>query len=1143
VKSADWTRRLDALDPQRSCLVKAPAGSGKTELLTARYLSLLAEGGPGGGPCRPGQILAVTFTDKAAVEMRSRIAHWLARAAEPGYEPAPGSDWEVEILGRARRALEAHRADPTLLKNPTAYRVGTFHSFCASVCRSWPVASGIPVSSDILPQHLQESALRSAVQTLLADLRRRPLADPHRQAFERRLAALGNSLRRLTSQLAALLRERHKLTQFRVAAGAGAEVSEGAIEAFLRDFLAPIRDCFLAPGSFRNALAAGEVPEDGEPLPEEPPGDTPDSVPAWSRVARCLLTKGRELRADCRRTFECGEDLALLTERLRLFYDLDPSPASRRPDLQALEDYLLLSGRALEHLRPLIPGGGLDYLELELGARRALRNAEGVPSESLIFFHEHLRHILVDEAQDMNRAQLDLLGFLTEGWEPDDAGNPRTVFVVGDPKQSIYRFRRAEVALFEELAEIGIRRDGSEGPLPFSRCLELESNFRSAPGLVAFANALFARVMADPDRAQDEVPFGPGKAERGESPFAPELRLAFFADAKKSKPRKKKGEEAEAVVAVPPELPADRREARWVSAQVARLHALRPQETIGILLPRRTRLDAYVAALRAEGVPVKMVEGENLGAKPEVMHLHNLFRALARPYDDLAWAGVLRAPWCRVGEAALYALAASGQGAGDWRERLRASEIPEVSHLWGPLSSALIDFGREPFSATLRRAWETLDGPEAVAARYGTQGVGNCLEYFELLGQCEALPAEEALALVEYRFEEAYTPPDPAAASSPVQLMTIHRAKGLEFDHVFAAYLGYTPGRGDGRDQPPFLLLDLPDGWGQRVPCAAAERDSRAEGKCLPHALLGAVDRLRDRAETKRLLYVAATRAKRSLTLSGCGKIDREVPLGPKQSPLNLVLSALPTLGAQFPDLLLLNPDHGEPPSPAPVPAPLAWQEPAPPPLQAFPLPYTTKSPSERLDPEEDQAKAGGEDERTEEGDGTAATVGKVVHRLLERLAKGGAGTALPPVESVAAALRTEGLSALEAERLAPTLLAEARAAWDDSGFVALRAGGTLHPEWALEHMIPRGSEESATVMTGRLDLVIERADAVVIVDYKTGRRPAGKDPGAFKSEMVEHYGHQLSRYEEMLGALPAFAGKRVTSRLLLTDLPTDRMV
>jgi len=1141
VKSADWGRRLEALDPRRSCLVKAPAGSGKTELLTARYLSLLAQKSPDGAPCRPGQILAVTFTDKAAVEMKSRIALWLTRAAE-GYTPPEGADWEVEILGRARAALEAHRADPTLLRNPTAYRVGTFHSFCASVCRSWPVASGIPVGSDILPQHLQESALEDAARSLLQDLRRRRLSDPLRQAFERRLAALGNSARRLSAQVVGLLRERHKLPHFQAATGAGSEASQRALEAFLRDFLAPVYEVFLAPGSFEKAMAEGAHTEGEEPLPSQPPGDTPECAAAWGRVARCLLTQGKGLRAAVRDSFVLGEELAPLAERLSLFYDLDPDPACHRPDLQALEDYLLLAGAALGHLGPRIPGAGLDYLELELGARRALENAEGLPSESLIFFHEHLRHILVDEAQDMNRAQLDLLGFLTEGWEPGASGPPHTVFVVGDPKQSIYRFRRAEVALFEELADHGVRRDGSEGPFPFDRCLELESNFRSSPGLVAFANALFERVLAEPDPARDEVPFGAGKAERGGEPCSPELRLALFADAKKPKPRKKKGEEAPTAEEAPTLAP-DRREALWVAAEVAKLHARSPQETIGILLPRRTRLDAYVAALREAGVAVKMVEGENLGGKPEVVHLHNLFLALARPYDDIAWAGLLRAPWCRVGECALFALARPDLRPGAWKERLRDSDRPEVLRLWESLTPALADFGREPYSATLRRAWERLGGPEAVAARYGTAGVGNCLEYLDLLGQCEELPAEEAVALVEYRLDEAYTPPDPAAASSPVQLMTVHRAKGLEFDHLFSAYLGYVPGRGDGRDQPPFLLLDLPDEEGRRVPCAAAERDARAEGKSLPHALLGLADRLRDRAETKRLLYVAVTRAKKSLTLSGCGKLDGETATAPNHSPLSLVLSALPQMGGSFSELLTLNPDQsGDPARPGAARPSLSTEE-AVAPLGAFPLPYVTKSPSEKLDAEEDQAKAGGEDERYTEDDGTAAIIGKVVHRLLEKLASAGEEGTLPPADAVAAALRSEGLGENEAKRLAPELVKEARSAWDDPGFKALRAGGALHAEWGLEHFAPAEGAPSPTVLTGRLDLVIEREGEVLILDYKTSRRPKGTQPAAFKAEMKEHYRPQLKRYEEMLAPLPAFQGKHIRSCLLLTDLPGERIL
>ena len=905
--TGDWPARLRALDPRRSFIVQAPAGSGKTELLTARYLALLAAGGAGGAPCTPGQILAVTFTDKAALEMKARIALWLERAADPTYEPR--SDWDREVVERARAAWKAHGGRADLLRNPTAYRVGTFHGFCASVCRAWPVESGIPVGSEVMDDQSQPRVIEEAVRALLASLRHRPPESPLRQALERRLAALNNSTRRLVGQLSAVLRERHQIGELEDSLRSGDPGGRAVLENTFRSRVEPAREYFLNNDARWRALAAAgrqASPKGCNPLPDDIPGSGLESVWDWVAVASVFLAAGKGGPSP-RRALpkDWPEDVKTFVKELpsevvsplAFFLKKDFEAGWLAADGEALRDTLLLLKGALVLLRPLIPGKGLDYLELELGAGRALGNAEGIPSESLIFFHEHLRHLLVDEAQDMNPFQVSLLGTLTEGWELEDRDNPRTLFVVGDPKQSIYRFRGAEVALFDEMREAGIPREG-EGPFTFGEEVHLTSNFRSAHRLVRFTNALFERVMADPVRDHDEVSFGAGEPAATDAGQPTATRLVVF-----TAPSAKDEDEEDDGGAMA--VSREQAEAEWVAAEVAALHRQQPTSSIGILIPRRTQLDLYVAALRARQVPVRMVEGENLVAKPEVFHLHNLFKAMARPYDDAAWACALRAPWCRVGEDVLMALKEEVTGGKCWSEAIRASEIPEVHLFSEVIKQGLEDFGREAYHATLLRAWERLGGPAATAARYDTYGVGDALEYLSLLEVCGGLPAEEALALLEERLEKAYTPPDPAAAASPVQLMTIHKAKGLEFDHVFAVYLGYRPGRSGSQEKPPYLMLPLPEAKGRRALCVAMERDARWKGRSLGHDLLADIARKRERAEVKRLFYVAVTRARFSLTLTGCGKQDQKTPLtAAAGSPLGLLLRATREGGQALPEFV-----------------------------------------------------------------------------------------------------------------------------------------------------------------------------------------------------------------------------------------------
>ncbi len=335
-------------------------------------------------------------------------------------------------------------------------------------------------------------------------------------------------------------------------------------------------------------------------------------------------------------------------------------------------------------------------------------------------------------------------------------------------------------------------------------------------------------------------------------------------------------------------------EADWVAAEVAALHRHQPTSTIGILIPRRTQLDLYVAALRSRQVARAHggggePRGQTRGLPPpQPLQGHGppLRRrgVGVRPPGPVVPGGRRRAPRPQEGNGGRQVLV------GD-HPRLRAARGQRVRRRDQALSRGLRPGGlpRHPPAGL----GNSSAGPQATAARYDTYGVGNALEYLSLLRACGGLPAEEALALLEDRLEKAYTPPDPAAAASPVQLMTIHKAKGLEFDHVFAVYLGYRPGRSGNQERPPYHLLPLPGAAGARTLCVAMERDARWKGQepgprpPLRHW------KKREQAEVKRLFYVAVTRARLSLTLTGCGKRDEKAPLtAAAGSPLDLLLRA-----------------------------------------------------------------------------------------------------------------------------------------------------------------------------------------------------------------------------------------------------------
>jgi len=1105
----DQSVRDAALAPDRSFILEAPAGSGKTDLLTARYLGLLE------GVRSPRQILAVTFTRKAAHEMQSRILGILDRTLA-GAEPE--SPWDARMLELARRAAANPRLTPEVLRNPSSYRIGTFHSFCGSLVKAFPVESGVPPGGAVLGDLDQESAREGAVADLLEDILHggRPGLEP---ALEARLAARGGSLDRVSGELLSLLERRDQLEAFGQAlrkdgADPGRTVRD-AISRLMSGHLAPARDYLAsrpeAYAALRSDLAACGAPAAAH-LPEVLPPMTAEAARPWIALAAVFLAKAGTLRKTTHHTIhgkgfaktqswaflkETPEEVTASLSAVRLW-----SPEAGLEGLDELADVFSLSAAALEVLSRRIPAAGLDYIELELAALRCLR-WQDVPSRGLVFLQEHLRHLLVDEAQDMNDLQVDILSRLTEGWQPGDG---RTVFVVGDPKQSIYRFRRAEVALFSGLAREGIPR---EGEAPFAlEPLRITANFRSDPRLVRFCNALFERVMADPDPVRDEVPFGPGEPFLEEDPEPAPVAVASF--------ERFTGDDGE-----PSDDDPREREAAWVASRIAALHRERPGDTIALLYPARTVLDHFVRAIRDAGVPLRLLDGEDLTARPEVRHLENLFTALARPFDDIAWAAALRAPWCRLPMAALCGLA---EREGPWSRRVLAlaDEEGPARAFAGAAREALRLFGREPYARTLLRLWEDAGGPRATAASYGAAGVANALAFLSKLDGCGILPTEEALDVLGRILARSYAPPDPQAAHSPVSALTIHRAKGLEFDHVFAAYLDRSPLSGYSRNKPVLAISRWPSG--DRPVLVAAQTGFSGREENLAYHLLDELEKGRAQAEDRRLFYVAATRARKSLTLTG-QRSPRQ-----KECPLKRLLEAVACgegLGAPFSEMDVTLLENPEAPREARGAAPLLPVL-DPPPFDPEPLPYAFAKASDAGDEAEEETALPPRHGGGEEPDPHARPRGTVIHRILETLAR---ARPLPSEKAVAAALVDEGMPAADAASEAGPAIEEALAAWSFPGFSALRKRAeALLPEWGVEDY----RAEGGTLRLGRIDLALRLPEGFALVDYKTARRPDSAPEQEWFDYEVAQYRHQLAAYADMVRALEG-APAAVTAYLFFT--------
>ena len=510
---ADSQKRSRALDPALSFHLEAPAGSGKTFLLTARFLRLL------GLVSHPQQILALTFTNKAAAEMRERVRKYLERAKS---EDGAANEADAELLGYASKALGAHHNIEELLLAGDILRIQTFHSFCYAVSSQAPLEAGIAPGSTLMDENEQEFFLHETVNEVLQEIGAGKKGDSARRALMNRLLYLNNSWRLLAGEMEDLVKRRDGLLDLvqvlgrDKASGYLANQVRNLVETELRELAADFQKCALGIGwaQFLKDIGCSGAPA-ACTLPASIPAASWESLPEWICLAQTFLTNEGNARKQLgpKAGFYSGfaktpwgEAVQCLppgtTERLHRIRALPAHDAPVR-DPDTLWDLVLLLHSVLETYDARCRSGRvLDFSALELAALRLFDSAE--PSDLQLILDQQIRHILVDEFQDTSRAQWELLQKLCAGWSDGDG---RTLFLVGDPKQSIYGFRKAEVRLFMD-ARQGLEVEGG-GKITFEP-LVLDTNFRSQPHLIDWCNELFGKtVMAEYRPEFDEVPFSP----------------------------------------------------------------------------------------------------------------------------------------------------------------------------------------------------------------------------------------------------------------------------------------------------------------------------------------------------------------------------------------------------------------------------------------------------------------------------------------------------------------------------------------------------------------------------------------------------------------------------------------------------------
>lgn len=842
----------DAVE-QRGCdiAVTAGAGSGKTYTLVARYATLLAEGIP------PRQIAAITFTKKAALEMRSRVREAL-----------------VKLEVQAKNDDEERQRWADLSAQMDAARIGTIHSLCTEILRAHPAEAGIDPRFAVVDEGLGKAYQNQAVEDTLKSL----------VSLDHFLPLLENiPLSTLKDILKTLLEKRlESMEVFENVVGNRERLTEELHKRMSRvEFQDPMRE-------LRSMSESALFADGGEKLAE-------------------ILIQVRRLWAEADAALEAGNPVGCAAALYDLrrnqltklggtkgslskaIYDdlktnfnlyLDPltggKNAKDEPSLQETEDLF-------EQLLPLLKEAfdavhkayqdllekdqALDFDDLEYKSQQLLKN----PDISA-YWQGELKALLVDEFQDTNHRQQEIVLAL--------AGTPGRLFIVGDPRQSIYRFRKADVTVFRA-EETRIKRQ--EG-----RVIELKRTYRAHAPLLETTGNLLAGVINAPRESMPDyyIPYSAMVAERtepdeGYNPPHVEFILGVGEDADSARPLM-----AKALAARLLELKAEKQIQKW--------------EDVALLFRASTGFPFYEEAFEEAGIPFVTVSGKGFYDRPEIRDLVNILRALADPMDDLAFAGLLRSPAFGLTDAALYLLRQAGDpywtalqgglnGLSD-ADQIAAKRARDICIYLMPL----VD--RITVAELLKQVVDALDyrallatadskGDDSEAKASGGRLWRNVDKLIEDARSSKQVSVRSFLEMLETLNDAGAREGEaPAEAEGSVVLMTIHKSKGLEYPLVVLADAGRTR---RGSSENVYLFNELGVTF-------------KLEQAPILYKMAKELDRDQESCEDLRLLYVALTRARSKLLISTHCKMNEKGEIKLDQWAKDLV----ETVGVQSPDLL-----------------------------------------------------------------------------------------------------------------------------------------------------------------------------------------------------------------------------------------------
>ncbi|WEJ62067.1 UvrD-helicase domain-containing protein [Thiomicrorhabdus lithotrophica] len=872
----DGLARFQGVHPHHSFIVQAPAGSGKTSLLAQRFLALLSQ------VESPEQIVAMTFTKKAAAEMRERIVEALMLGEKA--LPTDASLVETNTWKLAQKALQRNKDQAwSLLKNPNRLRIKTIDGLNSYLVGQMPLLSKMGGQSQLLQD--ATPAYQEAV--------RQVLKMPELEEQVGRLLRLVNGrFNRAESLLIGMLAKRDQWmrTLIQYQGDEAREVLEAAIEEIVSKTLSEqLKGLYYLKEAFQEACSIAEYAvENDQPQLAAlcgawPIAEDSSEVEKWRVLADWLLTGKDEIRktVNIKNGFPAGKGEAKeqkdrFLEVLKQIRVAAANHSEILPGLVTLKtlpnpDYSDEQWQDLQWLIQLLTlstgflklvfqqTGQSDYIEIAQAASQAL-GSELEPTDLAQQLDYQIQHLLVDEFQDTSSEQYKLLKQLIAGWQPDDG---RTLFLVGDPMQSIYRFREAEVGNFLEAWK------GKIGTVELNQ-LNLKVNFRSTAGVVNWVNQVFAQILPKEDvKEKGAVSYSDSIAFSNNENHAVTTHWALNQTAH---------EEALQILEV-----IQKRLAEFAQqdAENASLEKPAKPSKIAILGRSRSSLMGIAQLLKQHQIGFRAVDLENLAERQEVQDVLALSRSLLHLADRAAWIALLRSPLVGLNLKDIYAVIGDKPFQTAWYaiERFRCKDgkksnhqawcfsdlenLSEVGLLRLEKSMPIIDnalkrLGSLAFSTLIRETWLQLDGPQTVENALALENV----DVF-----CQTLASSDGELLdikqLEKQMETLFARPDSAPESQRIELMTMHKSKGLEFDTVILPGLGKKP-RGDDAELVSWFQFLGESGEEQLV---IAPIDQKGQKTSSLRTLLKSFEAEKQRYELGRLLYVAATRAKQQLHL------------------------------------------------------------------------------------------------------------------------------------------------------------------------------------------------------------------------------------------------------------------------------------